>query len=319
MSASIGKNAGESETVDCEVFEICREITIDKEWDTNASKKALVAWDKLCRPKSTGGPNITDMSVWNKAALLKHLWNICKKKDKLWIQWVHAYYIKGRVPWTVKAKQASWIVHKILHAVKYLDEAGLEKAKVLTTRTYTIRTIYNQLRGEFPKASWRRLIYNNKGCPKWIFIFYLALQERLYTKDRFSKWGIQVNQTCPLCDHEMEDHQHLFFTCKYSTDIWGKLLAWQGIARQVYGWEEEVEWATKHVTGKGSKAEVYRISMAGAVYHLWIERNRGIFQQERRSSGDITRQVIQEVHCRGYMQIRMRKEMQYLKFYSYNE
>nr|XP_009592431.1 uncharacterized protein LOC104089284 [Nicotiana tomentosiformis] len=157
--------------VDCEVFELCREITIDKEcidcytillvaifplpkkviqavesicrkflWieDTNASKKSLVAWDKLCRPKSTGGLKITDMSVWSKDALLKHLWNVCKKKDKLWIQWVHAYYIKGRVPWTVEAKQASWIVHKILHAAKYLDEAGLEKEKVLTAGTYTI-------------------------------------------------------------------------------------------------------------------------------------------------------------------------------------
>ncbi|OIT19123.1 hypothetical protein A4A49_57378, partial [Nicotiana attenuata] len=62
--------------------------------NTNASKKALVAWEKICRPKSKGGLNITDLSIWNRAALIKHLWNVCMKKDKVWIRWVHVYYIK---------------------------------------------------------------------------------------------------------------------------------------------------------------------------------------------------------------------------------
>lgn len=125
---------------------------------------------------------------------------------------------------------------------------------------------------------------------------------------------MQVNPTCPLCDQEMEDHQHLFFACKYSIDIWRKLLACQGITRQVYGWREEVDWAIKHVNGKGSKEEVYRLSMVGAIYHLWIER-----KQEKRSCEDITRQIIQEIYCRGNMRIRLRREMQYLNFYTQHD
>nr|XP_009776653.1 PREDICTED: uncharacterized protein LOC104226374 [Nicotiana sylvestris] len=34
--------------------------------DTNSSKEALVAWEKMCRPKSKGGLNITDLSTWNR-------------------------------------------------------------------------------------------------------------------------------------------------------------------------------------------------------------------------------------------------------------
>lgn len=61
---------------------------------SNASKRALVAWDKLCLPKAAGGWNLTCIKLWNQAAICKLLWNIAKKKDKLWVKWVHEFYIK---------------------------------------------------------------------------------------------------------------------------------------------------------------------------------------------------------------------------------
>lgn len=146
----------------------------------------------------------------------------------------------------------------------------MDIGKILTAGNYSIRSTYNQLRGEFPKLTWRRMICNNQGSPKWIFILYLALQNRLYTKDRLRKWGMQVT---PLCDQEMDEHQHLFFACIYSAGIWRKLLAWQRINWQIFGWKEEVDWAVQHANGKDPKAEVYRLIMAGAIYHLWMERN----------------------------------------------
>ncbi|XP_075074721.1 uncharacterized protein LOC142162287 [Nicotiana tabacum] len=35
------------------------------------SKKALLAWDKVCLPKSAGGFNIMNIAIWNKAAICK--------------------------------------------------------------------------------------------------------------------------------------------------------------------------------------------------------------------------------------------------------
>ncbi|KAH0682843.1 hypothetical protein KY289_020595 [Solanum tuberosum] len=84
--------------------------------ETQVKGKALVAWDILCWPKVAGGLNVIDIYMWNKAAILKHLWDLNKKKDKLWIVWVHTFYLKGRKPWEVIENQASWIVRKILQA-----------------------------------------------------------------------------------------------------------------------------------------------------------------------------------------------------------
>lgn len=101
------------------IEQICRTFL----WtgSVNLSRKALVAWDSVCRPFSAGGLNIIDMALWNKAALSKQLWNLAKKKDCLWIHWVHSYYIKQRDIETLSSPgSTSWVVKKILARREYI-------------------------------------------------------------------------------------------------------------------------------------------------------------------------------------------------------
>lgn len=58
------------------------------------SRRAPVAWKKVCEPKRSGGLNFYDLGRWNKVCLMKILWNLCRKNDSLWVRWVHSYYIK---------------------------------------------------------------------------------------------------------------------------------------------------------------------------------------------------------------------------------
>lgn len=48
--------------------------------DFDDSKKALVSWETVCLPKACGGLNLKNLVTWNKAALLKLLWDLEKKK-----------------------------------------------------------------------------------------------------------------------------------------------------------------------------------------------------------------------------------------------
>ncbi|KAH0715293.1 hypothetical protein KY284_008198 [Solanum tuberosum] len=63
------------------------------------SKRSLIAWERLCLPRAAGGLNILDVYQWNHASIGKLLWNICRKKDALWVKWVHLYYIKDDAIW----------------------------------------------------------------------------------------------------------------------------------------------------------------------------------------------------------------------------
>lgn len=152
---------------------------------------------------------------------------------------MHTYYIKKGVVWNTYAKQASWLTQKDLSAAKYLPEANIRVEDILNAGSYSIRDIYNKLRGDFPEVEWRKLLCNNQSSPKWIFILYIALQGRLYTRDKLIKWGILTSPFCSLCEGGAEDHEHLFFKCNYSTATWRKLLYWIGINRDAQGWTEK--------------------------------------------------------------------------------
>ncbi|XP_060216340.1 uncharacterized protein LOC132643835 [Lycium barbarum] len=186
---------------------------------------------------------------------------------------------------------------KILKAHKYFEQAGILEAEVVEWEQFSIKQIYLKLRGDFPKVSWRRLTCNNSGAPRWIFILYLSICGRLLTKDRLAKWGCIDDVQCPLCEAHDEGCEHLFFTCNFSKQIWTSLLKRQGIARQAMNWQQEIQWALTHARGRSTNAEIYRMTLAGSIYHIWKERNTRVFQGKRRVAAIVVRQIVQEVHC----------------------
>nr|XP_016504704.1 PREDICTED: uncharacterized protein LOC107822661 [Nicotiana tabacum] len=146
------------------------------------------------------------------------------------------------------------MVKKIVKARKHFEEAGLQQNDLSDMMTYSIKKMYHKLRGNFPKVSWRKLICNNLGFPKWIFNLRLVAHGKLLTRDRLAKWGITKDTVCSLCDIENETIAHMFCHCKYSAAIWERLLHWQEIDRKADRWPGEQVWAEKHATGKGAEA-----------------------------------------------------------------
>ncbi|KAH0724791.1 hypothetical protein KY284_000656 [Solanum tuberosum] len=201
--------------------------------------------------------------------------------------------------WNIQAQQASWVVQRILKAAKYLQEAGFTEEDIRNMTHYNISNIYWQMRGTKEKVEWRSLVWTNFRAPKWLFIMYLAVNERLATKDRLAKWGVLQVLTCTLCQLVDEDHDHMFFQCAYAAEVWMGILQWQGITRSAMNWINEIQWAVKYMKGKSSRTLVYRMAMASTIYHIWLERNASIFQQKQQSTSFLIRQIIQGIHGRG--------------------
>ena len=122
---------------------------------------------------------LINMQVWNRAAVAKLCWDLANKEDKLWIKWIHAYYLKGQIEWQ-KRDQASWMIRKIMNAKNIVDQCQPRKGKGV------IKHIYDYLRGEKIKPEWRCLVFKNAARPKAGFTLWILMKRKLATVDRLT-------------------------------------------------------------------------------------------------------------------------------------
>ncbi|KAG2327951.1 hypothetical protein Bca52824_010679 [Brassica carinata] len=74
------------------------------------------------------------------------------------------------------------------------------------------------IRTRCPTVPWDKLVWFAHGVPRYAFITWLAVSDRLSTGSKMRAWG-QV-QGCLLCGEPDETRDHLFFACPYTYTLW---------------------------------------------------------------------------------------------------
>ncbi|XP_074292881.1 uncharacterized protein LOC141619760 [Silene latifolia] len=175
---------------------------------------ALFSWATICQPKKQGGLGFKDLHTWNVAAIEKYVWWVTMKADHLWVQWVHAMYIKNTA-WKdyEPGSGSSWAWRKICQ-VKNIYKAKLFSGA--NVEHYTLKEGYQWLRPVGDKVVWYPWVLNRMIIPRHAFLCWLVAQKRLLTQDRLIKMQVIQANCCYLCGEMLECHDHLFFQCRYS-------------------------------------------------------------------------------------------------------
>lgn len=144
-------------------------------------------------------------------------------------------------------------------------ENGDFKPGFLTSHTWNIT------RNVSSKVGWSKGIWFSEATPKFVFIAWLAMHNRLATGDRVLKWNPQAITTCWLCKVEDETRDHLFFDCLYSREVW------KGVTGNLAG-NGSCSWnQVTQVVVNGLQERVatilLRYSFQAVIYGLWQERN----------------------------------------------
>ncbi|XP_021866848.2 uncharacterized protein [Spinacia oleracea] len=279
-----------------EIQRLCRSFL----WTCNkvGSKKAPVAWENLCLPKTCGGWNLKDLITWNKAAVLKHCWAFSMKQDRLWVKWMHTYYIQQKDFWTMPVPNGlTWSMRKIWYQRELLLQVG-DGSQFVVASKFKIHKAYKHLHRSGVQVPWKRLVCNSKASPKSTFVVWLAVQNRLATKDRLIKWNVSVVSTCELCQQYDEDLNHLFFSCKYSSEVWQLVLNDMGIQRSGLQWHEEVDLAVKKSRSSRKTDATYAMAFIETVYGIWLQRNSQIFSSKVDTPKVVANRILFCVACR---------------------
>ena len=251
---------------------------------TTISKKPLVAWKDICRPKSEGGLGFIDLNAWNLALMSKSLWNLQAKKDSLWVKWVSQIYLKGDPFWEyIPAKQDSQILRHLAQIRgRIISEEGSQQAALdrmqqwITLEKFNVKASYEFFRPKGMKAYWTKVVWHRSIMPKHSFILWLSLQERLLTRDKMID---QIEDTsCVLCGDPIESVSHLFFHCRTANQIWADIKGWLGFSRALTTHKAAAKWIIKEARGTGAQAVAKKLGFAATVYCIWKARNLKIFE-----------------------------------------
>ncbi|KAL2250196.1 UNVERIFIED_CONTAM: hypothetical protein Sindi_2493300 [Sesamum indicum] len=199
------------------------------------SRRAPVAWKEICHPKEEGGLDIRHTQSWNVALLARVLWNIHRKADTLWVQWVNDVYLRDASIWDWQPKKGDSPLLQRLAEIRnrVITEFGSSEAAIeQMTRWSTPKGLqtskaYEYFRPKLARQPWKAAIWKAFIPPKYSFIMWLGLRNRLATRDRLE--FLHEEDLCSLCVNTKESAKHLFFECPFSNYIWSHIREWLGI------------------------------------------------------------------------------------------
>ncbi|XP_074301556.1 uncharacterized protein LOC141632957 [Silene latifolia] len=233
-------------------------------------KMPNVAWKKICRDRKHGELGIVHYRNWNLDMLGKFVWWLVSKADHMWIKWVNHIYIKGR-DWLTYTPpiHSSWSWRMICKTKDKMKD-GFCTSFWNKQNIYSAAKGYTWLQGSQIKVPWYPLIWNKVNSPKHAFIGWLAVQQKLMTKDRLLKYGIITNGRCDLCLNHIETHQHILYEFVFNAMCWSALKTWLGINMPNVG---ILEWSIHWHCRSLMKKQIVFAAILALIYHIWHAHN----------------------------------------------
>ena len=120
------------------------------------------------------------------------------------------------------------------------------------------------------KVVWSKSVWFPQGVPRYSFIVWLAIKDRLSTGVRMMAWGIQ--QGCMMCGERDETRDNIFFACPFTYTVWDRL------ASRLCGNSINPDWSlTLHFVTNNTLSNMDKILVKmlfqTCVYYMWKERN----------------------------------------------
>ncbi|XP_030479170.1 uncharacterized protein LOC115696410 [Cannabis sativa] len=192
-------------------------------------------------------------------------------QESLWMKWVHSVYLRKDEWWSHNASvHASWHWKKLVALKDQLK--NLIDIQQFTRQRYSIAAGYKLFTPVDIKTKWSNKVWARLNALKHCHILWLAIHNRLKTKDRLLKFGLQMEETCCFCKEEKETGDHQFFYCQFSQECLQRIKAlpgWIGVSKSM---PQLIRWIGRSKTNKLKKL-VLAAAFATLVYNIWKATN----------------------------------------------
>ncbi|XP_039070165.1 uncharacterized protein LOC120216981 [Hibiscus syriacus] len=161
-----------------------------------------VSWARICLPKSDEGLGLKNLKNW------------CR---------LNSYVFKNQNFWHFQAgATVSWSIKQIL-------KLRTDAFSLLTTGHLQTKDFWEITRTQEQKVLWHQLIWFPMHVPKHSLIAWMALLDRLPTRDHLKRMGICSEGIYVNCNSFQETRDHLFFICPLEANLWRAILLHNGM------------------------------------------------------------------------------------------
>lgn len=136
---------------------------------------------------------------------------------------------------------------------------------------------------------WHKTIWFKTRIPKHAFLSWVAILNRLPTKDRLQQWGLNISPTCLLCDVSDESRDHIFFACPYSQEVWTTFFT-APVFSPPSGFEAIIAWLPS-AAGNPQLKDICCFLVQAILYVMWRERNLRLHTSTSKPSFTLVREV----------------------------
>jgi hypothetical protein len=174
--------------------------------------------------------------------------------------------------------------------VDELQWIGGDKSGVIT-----VKNIYEALATKIWKQNctgWRRNIWKWNIAQKIKLFIWLAAENKILTWDNLQNRGWEGPNICHLCQKDSETVTHLLVKCVFTQQIWSRIIKelklrtkWEGNSmRNCFEY-----WAKKETK--------YSHLPCLVSWHIWLERNKTIFEHGSPSTNTVCYKILGGLEC----------------------
>ncbi|GJX43971.1 putative reverse transcriptase domain-containing protein [Tanacetum coccineum] len=156
-------------------------------------------------------------------------------------------------------------------------------------KPFSVYHVWNSIRPRDNEVPWFNFVWFSNCIPRHAFNMWLIIKKRLKTQDMLSHWDVAdgLPLVCPLCEAQPDSHDHLFFECSFSSQIWMQMKRFARLLNSSSSLVSIMSHLLPIAKRKSSKSTIGKLVVAAVAYFIWQERNRRLFKKSKRSAKEV--------------------------------
>ncbi|XP_020245010.1 uncharacterized protein LOC109823135 [Asparagus officinalis] len=161
---------------------------------------------------------------------------------------------------------------------------------------FSFYSAWNHIRSSGAVFELYNVVWFPSSNPRMSYCLLKALYNRLSTRDRLINFGISSSDICVLCNLAKESRDHLYFQCPYSIFIW-KLCKLKLQMNDIDDRDlnTEAQNIQRNFKLKDKSYILARLALNSTVWHVWQERIRRIFQNQKMHKIMVFRRIYEDI------------------------